>query len=65
LPESELERIFTPFYRPEEARARETGGTGLGLAIVRTCVEGCGGIVSCRNRQPRGLEVVMRFPDAA
>jgi two-component system sensor histidine kinase CpxA len=36
LPESELERIFTPFYRPEVSRTRETGGTGLGLAIVRT-----------------------------
>jgi two-component system sensor histidine kinase CpxA len=61
LPESELERIFTPFYRPEASRTRETGGTGLGLAIVRTCVEACGGTVSCRNRQPHGLEVVMRF----
>jgi signal transduction histidine kinase len=36
LPESERERIFTPFYRPEVSRTRETGGTGLGLAIVRT-----------------------------
>jgi two-component system, OmpR family, sensor histidine kinase CpxA len=62
LPDSELERIFTPFYRPEVSRTRETGGTGLGLAIVRTCVEACSGTVSCRNRQPHGLEVVMRFP---
>jgi two-component system sensor histidine kinase CpxA len=62
LPESELERIFTPFYRPEVSRTRETGGTGLGLAIVRTCVEACSGTVSCRNRQPHGLEVVTRFP---
>ena len=34
---------------------------GLGLTIVRTCVEACGGTVSCRNRQPSGLEVTLRF----
>ena len=64
LPESELENVFAPFYRPEEARTRETGGAGLGLAIVRTCVEACGGAVLCRNRHPHGLEVVLRL-DAA
>jgi two-component system, OmpR family, sensor histidine kinase CpxA len=61
LPDEELEQVFTPFYRPDTARTRETGGAGLGLAIVRTCVEACGGTVSCRNRQPTGLEVVIRL----
>jgi two-component system sensor histidine kinase CpxA len=61
VPEEELERIFAAFYRPEEARTRETGGAGLGLAIVRTCVEACGGTVFCRNRASHGLEVVVRL----
>jgi two-component system, OmpR family, sensor histidine kinase CpxA len=65
LPESELERVFKPFYRPELARQRETGGTGLGLAIVRSCIEACGGTVRCRNRQPHGLEVEIRLPGAS
>lgn len=30
------ERIFQPFTRLDDARARDSGGTGLGLAIVRT-----------------------------
>ena len=60
LPDEELEQVFTPFYRPDTARTRETGGSGLGLAIVRTCVEACGGTVTCRNGRP-GLEVVMRL----
>ena len=62
IPEVELEGVFKPFYRPELARQRETGGVGLGLAIVRTCIEACGGIVKCRNRSPKGLEVEIRLP---
>lgn len=65
LPESELENVFRPFYRPEFARQRETGGTGLGLAIVRDCVETCGGTVHCRNRAPNGLEVTMQLKGVA
>ena len=65
LPERELENVFRPFYRPEFARLRETGGTGLGLAIVRDCVESCGGAVYCRNRNPSGLEVIIRLAAAA
>lgn len=62
IPEAELEGVFKPFYRPELARQRETGGVGLGLAIVRTCIGACGGIVKCRNRSPKGLEVEIRLP---
>jgi two-component system, OmpR family, sensor histidine kinase CpxA len=57
LPEESLEEVFAPFYRPEAARSRDTGGAGLGLAIVKSCVEACHGTVTCRNREPSGLEV--------
>ena len=59
LPEQSLDDIFTPFYRPEAARNRDTGGAGLGLAIVKSCIEACRGTVVCRNRQPSGLEVTI------
>ena len=57
-----LPRLFEPFFRPEDSRARELGGTGLGLAIVRTCVDACRGTVSAANRLPAGFEVVLRIP---
>jgi two-component system sensor histidine kinase CpxA len=60
--ENELDEILKPFYRPETARQRETGGVGLGLAIVRTCMEACGGSVTCRNLTPRGFQVDLRLP---
>lgn len=68
VPEAELAKIFDPFYRLDASRDRSTGGAGLGLAIVKTCVETCGGTVTCRNRKPSGLEVNIRLaatePDA-
>jgi two-component system sensor histidine kinase CpxA len=64
VPEGALEKIFTPFFRLESARDRKTGGTGLGLAIARSCVEACGGAVTCANRQPRGLNVVLTLQAA-
>ncbi len=59
VPEEALPQLFDPFYRVDVSRARETGGAGLGLAIVKTCVESCGGRVTCQNRQPRGLAVAI------
>ena len=61
VPEPELARIFDPFYRLDTARDAATGGVGLGLAIIKTCVESCRGSVTCRNRQPSGLEVTLKL----
>jgi two-component system sensor histidine kinase CpxA len=59
IPESELQRIFDPFYRLDASRDRQTGGVGLGLAIVKTCVEACQGTVVAANRAPHGLQVTI------
>ena len=64
LPEDALDRIFEPFYRPDSSRSRASGGVGLGLAIVKSCVESSKGTISCRNRKPKGLEVMIRLPAA-
>jgi two-component system sensor histidine kinase CpxA len=62
IPEAALAQVFDPFYRVDTSRTRETGGTGLGLSIVKTCIESCGGAVSCENRQPSGLRVILQLP---
>jgi two-component system sensor histidine kinase CpxA len=61
VPEDALEKIFTPFYRLEDARDRQSGGSGLGLAIVRSCIQTCGGSVHARNRPQSGMEVVIEL----
>jgi len=65
LPEEALDHVFTPFYRVDSSRSRDSGGVGLGLAIVKAAVEGSGGSVSCHNRVPRGLEVLIRLQAAS
>ena len=56
LPQSELEKVFEPFYRVESSRSRETGGTGLGLTIARSVAEAHGGSLVLSNRAGGGLE---------
>jgi two-component system sensor histidine kinase CpxA len=61
VPAGDLPRLFDPFYRADASRDRATGGVGLGLAIVKTCIQSCGGAVTCRNLEPAGLEVLIRL----
>ncbi len=62
VPDTELEKVFQPFYRLANARERSTGGTGLGLAITDRAVRLHGGSVSARNAEGGGLEVEIRLP---
>ncbi|MBI5921121.1 MAG: HAMP domain-containing protein [Betaproteobacteria bacterium] len=63
IPESELEKIFEPFYRGETSRNRETGGTGLGLGIARNIARAHGGDITLRNLPGGGLEANLRLPN--
>jgi two-component system sensor histidine kinase CpxA len=64
VPDEDLERIFQPFYRIDDARNRQTGGAGLGLAIADRAVRLHGGRVRASNRPEGGLEVEIRIPAA-
>lgn len=39
IPEEEMERIWTKFYKVDKARTREYGGSGIGLSIVRAIMD--------------------------
>lgn len=62
LPEAELEAIFTPFYRPDSSRDRESGGWGLGLAITQAAIYAHNGKIIAKNRLPHGLIVTIDLP---
>ena len=60
--ESELPKLFEPFYRASNRRDHETGkGSGLGLAIASRAAVLNGGSITATN-QARGLRVTIRIP---
>ena len=62
IPESEINKVFEPFYRLEGSRSRDTGGTGLGLSIARNIAQAHGGDVRLRNHEGGGLEAILALP---
>ncbi|HKW19386.1 MAG TPA: ATP-binding protein [Terriglobales bacterium] len=62
VPAGELDKIFQPFYRIDDARGRSTGGVGLGLAITDQAIRLHGGSVRASNLPEGGLMVEMCVP---
>jgi signal transduction histidine kinase len=55
----DVKRIFKPFVRLEEGKAR---GSGLGLTLVRSLVDMCDGEVSVRSEAGKGTTVFVTLP---
>lgn len=59
LPEADLDRIFTKFFRLDPSGV---GGTGLGLSIVKGIVEAHNGRVQAQNRPGGGAVFLLALP---
>ncbi|HUN86285.1 MAG TPA: ATP-binding protein [Terracidiphilus sp.] len=64
IPEAEIQSIFRPFYRVDQARSPGTGGFGVGLAIAERAVKLHKGELIAFNRKGGGATIQMRFPAA-
>ncbi|MEQ1698365.1 MAG: ATP-binding protein [Hyphomicrobiaceae bacterium] len=62
IPSEQLIAVFTPFYRVDQSRGRETGGVGLGLTVADRVVTAHEGTIKLTNTTPRGLRVVVTLP---
>ena len=62
IAEALREKVFTPFFRVEPSRSRETGGTGLGLAVARSVLRRHGGDVVLEDRPGGGLVARVSLP---
>ena len=49
IPEDEMDKLWTKFYKTDKARTREYGGSGIGLSIVKACIEAMGGKYGVTN----------------
>jgi signal transduction histidine kinase len=54
IPDKEQQRLFSEFFRAENARKLSEIGTGLGLAIVKSTVEQHGGSIEVVSREGEG-----------
>lgn len=57
-----LERLFTRFYRIDNAYTREVGGVGLGLVITKELVERHGGQIKVDSEVGKGTTFTVRLP---
>lgn len=57
-----LDHLGERFYRPDTARARQSGGTGLGLAICRGITEAHGGTLTFSSALGHGTTATVRLP---
>lgn len=55
------EKIFKPFYRPDESRNRIQGGAGLGLAIVKRVIDWHQGKCLVKNSTLGGANFVIQL----
>ena len=61
MPSSELQQIFTSFYRIEKEMVRKTTGTGIGLSLVSKLCHEMNIKVEAKNVHP-GLTIIMQIP---
>lgn len=61
IPESDLEKVFEPFYRSGQSRSHHVSGVGLGLSVVRDVILSHHGKIKLKNKKSGGLKVVIEL----
>lgn len=62
IPQEDLDRLFSKFFRARNALNVETVGSGLGLYLTREIVQGHGGSISIHSTEGLGTEVRVQLP---
>jgi K+-sensing histidine kinase KdpD len=64
IPQDQLPRLFTEFFRAENAKAHTDQGTGLGLTIAKEAMDRLRGTLLIESREGEGTRVTCYFPVA-
>ena len=62
IPEGGIEKLFTKFYRAENALKSQTEGSGLGLYIARNIIRAHGGKIWAESEVGRGTTIHFTLP---
>jgi len=61
IADTDLEKVFEPFYRSDQLRSRDHSGVGLGLASARDIILSHHGKIKLKNKKTRGLTALVIF----
>ncbi len=62
IPEDSYDKIFTKFFRAENARKYDTIGNGLGLYMAKKLVSTIGGTIWFTSEENKGTTFYVLFP---
>ena len=62
IAEEDIDKVFSRFWRADEARQRTSGGLGIGLALVREVVDQHHGSVQVESELGRGSTFTVLIP---
>lgn len=62
IPQKEQARVFTKFFRAENAILAETEGSGLGLFMVKSYIERWGGRIYFESQEGKGTTFTLELP---
>lgn len=62
IDDSDLERIFEPFFQADGSFSRNYNGLGLGLSISKSMIEKLGGQIQCHSKKNKGSDFRLLIP---
>lgn len=62
IPKKNQKKLFTKFFRAENAVRKETEGTGLGLFIVKNVIDKHKGAIECESEELKGTKFTVTLP---
>lgn len=63
IPKSQKSRLFTKFFRAENAVSVQTAGTGLGLYMVKKIIDRHGGKIAVESTEGKGTTFIITLPE--
>jgi|GEM_PF-1239588 len=62
IPKNQQNKLFTKFFRADNAREKHTDGTGLGLYIVKSILDNSGGSIWFTSEENKGTTFYVAIP---
>jgi signal transduction histidine kinase len=63
IPRSQFDRVFTKFFRGENALLFQTSGSGLGLYMIKNIIDRHCGTITVRSEENKGTIFVITLPE--